>query len=567
MFQMNQIKRLKKIIITILIICTIPVFSVRGETPKSNYSSKNLAISILKFFPLRTVIKVNKNTPLFAEVKNNGDTATFWCRIILPDGVQLVKGEEDKSIGTLKNGEVIDLNWAVKFNHPGEFTLSLIVYNENYSRQKDITVDATDRYWTETDFYLSAYNPPYSQHGPPYDDSVLEYYRDANFHNLMWVRDEDELINKMHEFGFTYLLDIADIVGEDNLRGDPYIMPPPINDQQLQDIENAVNRHIDDPLLIGYYLCDEPFPTGFQNIAKVIKKIREIDPERPCLVNLWPYFPADDETDYEIGDDAYVETFLQTTKAEILCYDRYIFYNEGYDEQDYYFDQIERIRKFSLLYNLPFYNIIQGVGTNGTSVEYLDWRTPDENEMRWLVYTTLTYGAHGIIWFHWDHEWGVTGNPCGPQVYPQIQRLNAEINKIGPIMVKLKTTLVYHTDRENYIESIPLLKRMVPPQNSTLIVGFFKDKDGFENYFMLMNKDYKHEVNGEVKFDSTLSKLKVFNIETGAWEDVPFQNSLSGSSFNIHLRKGGGKLFYFERKTDYLPTPVIDINRIRTLSE
>jgi len=408
--------------------------------------------------------------------------------------------------------------------------------------------------WQPQEFLLSAYNPPFAWHGPPYEDSVFTYYKDANFDNLLWVRDDDALMQKVHEHGFTYFLDVGRLIGEDVLRGSPDGDPPGITEEMLQDLDAAIAKYRDDPDLIGYYLCDEPFPSGFQNIATVVQRIRQQDPARVSFVNLWPYF------ENEIGDDAYIEDFIQTVQPEVVCSDRYNFFGDAegntWDENDEYFAQLERLRRHALLHGIPFCNIIQAVGTVGTSVGYpeceengadecLEWRTPNSAEHRWLVYSSLAYGVHGIIWFHWDHEWGVTGNPDRDIIYPSIQSLNGEIAVLKDIMLHLTTTQVYHTDDPNsagagdgYVEVAG---------DAGLVVGLFEDEEGNEDYFMIMNKDYAQPVDPVITINAILDGVQVFNVETNQWEDVPFEPEASGVSISAHLREGGGKLFRIDR--------------------
>ena len=51
---------------------------------------------------------------------------------------------------------------------------------------------------------------------------------------MLWVRDDNKLIDMVHKFKFTYLLDIGSLVGEENLRGDPYKPPPNIDEETLK---------------------------------------------------------------------------------------------------------------------------------------------------------------------------------------------------------------------------------------------------------------------------------------------------------------------------------------------
>ncbi len=416
------------------------------------------------------------------------------------------------------------------------------------------TIKNRDESLQPKEFLLSAYNPPFAWYGPPFNDSVFIYYKNANFDNMLWVRDDEELMKKVRKYKFKYLISIRDLFiendsnGVDFLRGvkewengdETYnVTPEDITEKMLERVDRIIEKYKDDPNLIGYWICDEPFPSAYKNIAKVVKRIKENDPNHYSLINIG---------DNEYTTDRNIEKFIDTTEVKVLCYDRYNFFN-GYDINDQYFERLAMMRRHALKHNIPFYNIIQAVGTNGTSAEDLDWRTPNRAEHRWLVYSSLAYGVHGIIWFHWDHEWGVTGNPDRKIIYPSIQSINAETKTLRDIMFRLTTTNVYHIDKNLYYggeSSNRLIKEI--SNNANLVVGLFKDKAGNENYFMLMNKDYSEPIEAEMEIKYTLSFLKVFNVKTNKWENIPFEKDSSGTKFTVRLRKGGGKLFKFKRK-------------------
>ncbi len=441
----------------------------------------------------------------------------------------------------------------------GLFLLTDIVY-----AQKNTVVK--DEHQKMQEFLLSAYNPPgTSTATPPYADTLFIDYKNAGFDNFLWIYDDDSLLQKIHQYGFKYFVNIQSIGNEDDdieflLRGENEEAPPDITENLLQELDTLVDKYKDDPDLLGYYICDEPFASGFDNIAKVVARIREKDPTRICYVNLWSYFVNEegDNTPVE-GDENYIENFIQKTNIDLLSSDRYNFYNlleDGdYDDNEEYFNQIERIRKKALKYDIPFCNIVQAVGTNGTSVswdsqgdgEHLDWRTPSKAEHRWLVYSSLAYGVHGIVWFHWDCcDWGVIENPDRDSIYPSLQSINQEIDSLKQIMFGLKTKNVYHLNGKQIsrLTNTPDII-LEASQNISLIAGSFENENDNENYFMLMNKDYYNSVSAQIKINYLLNNFEVFNVNDNIWEIVPFETESSGDVFDINLRAGGGKLYRF----------------------
>ncbi len=492
--------------------------------------------AIDKLLALRSVIKEQADIPFFAVVKNKGDIqAQLSSKLTLPEGAILISGELNNEHGILFKEVADTIKWKIRFNSLGKYDVKLKLFSNTDTTEKILKINVTDEYWKQNEFLLSAWSPPYAWYPAPYEDSVFSYYKNANFDNALWVRDDDALIQKIHQFDLKYFLLITPIFGEPLLRGIHDEIPPDITEDMLLTLDAIIDKYKNDPNLLGYHICDEPHIQAFKNIEKVVTRIREKDPTRLSFVNIWPNVIKDK------GSASYIDKLLQTTKLELLSYDRYNFYN-GYDGGEY-FSNLSLIRRYALKYDVPFCNIIQAIGTNGTEQEQLNWRTPSQSEHRWLVYSSLTYGVHALIWFHWHNRWGLTGNPDRENIYPSIQSINAEIDSLKNIMVHLNTTEVYHTTTPNDNWKLPengIVSSV--SNNANLLIGYFKDGDD-KDYFMLMNKDYNDSSFTQITLNYILDSLEVFNVEINKWEQVPFSNGNSGSTFNVHFHPGGGKLF------------------------
>jgi len=497
--------------------------------------------SITNFTPIRVIFKQNEEIPLFATVMNQGDVETQLNSILtLPEGVILGNGSLENDHGTMFRELTDSLNWTIMFNDLGEYDLSLRLFNESDTTEKIYSFKVTDKYWEPEKFLLSTWSPPYAWYGQPYEDTVFSYYKNANIDNMLWARDDDALIQKAQQYGLKYYLLITNIIGEEYLRAPNKEVPPDVTEEMLQKLDVAIDKYKDDPNLLGYHICDEPHKQAFPNIGKVVERIREKDPTKLSFVNIWP-----SGNEYQ----EYIDGLLQICKLELLSYDRYHFHN-GYDEEASYFSNLNVIRKNAIKYDIPFCNIIQAIGTNGTVEEDLNWRTPNRAEHRWLVYSSLAFGVHGLVWFHWHLDWGLTGNPDREIIYPSIQSINAEIDSLSQIMLHLTTTGAYHTITNENSWKLPsdgIVKTI--DDNANLVVGYFKDDDDNEDYFMLMNKDYTDTINAQVTLNFILDSLQVFNVEEDKWEQVEFANSFSGAVFNLPLRAGGGKLLKLAGET------------------
>lgn len=485
----------------------------------------------------RTQIVPGQRVPVVATLRNPGPTAQgFTVEVVLPQAATLLHGPRVAQ-GLLEADATLPLRWVVRFDAVGEHVLRVRVTEDSGAvTEQALTIPVYATAWRQRAFFLSAYNPPFAWREPPYDDALLARYREANFDHLLWVRDDAELMDKVHRFGLRYFLDIADFIGEEQLRGADG-PPPPVSEAQLQALDRLVEAYKDDPLLTGYYICDEPSPEAFPNVARVVERIRSHDRTRPVFIDLYPYFYEDE------GSPAYLEAFLQTVRPDWLPFDRYVFFN-GWEELDQYLSQLRLIRGYARQYDIPFVAFIQGVGTNDTPAAYLDWRTPTEAEQRWMIYTALTYGAHGIVWFHWDDRWGVTGNPDGEVVYPAIQRLNAELQTLGPEMLPLTSVDAYSTGTHLVVFPGEPGPKLVASE-SELVVGVFRSSSGAVDHFMLTNRDIFEPVEARVSVRQPLARLEAFDVDRGRWQPVAFENRGGQAHFELVLEPGQGRLFRF----------------------
>ncbi len=511
------------------------------ETVKIDYIrivSVGVKPHIANFTPLRTVLKIGHDIPLMAILENIGDKKGDMSSLLqLPSGVELLSGDV-KNGHSISPGDKDTLFWEIRNQTAEKDTVKLTLWSENDTIISEKEFVFRERYWRQNEFLLSAWSPPYAWYGQPYEDTVFAYYKNAHFDNMLWVRDDDVLMQKVQQYDLKYFLLITNIIGEEYLRAPDKKIPPDVTEEMLQKLDIVVDKYIDDPNLLGYHICDEPHKQAFPNIGKVVGRLRDIDPERLSFVNIWPSSE---------GYDEYIDNLLQTAKLDLLSYDRYHFFN-GYDGGSY-FSNLETIRRFALKYDIPFCNIIQAIGTNGTSEEDLNWRTPNRAEHRFLVYSSLAYGVHAFIWFHWHGDWGLTGNPDRDIIYPSIQSLNAEIDSLKEIMLSLKTTGVYQTKPAPGANPLPadgLIQSV--SDNADLVIGYFKDKAD-KDYFMLMNKNYNDSVDVNIDFNGIVGGLRFFDVISSEWFSFYNSDSSGHSEFNTILRPGGGKLFTFDTFT------------------
>ena len=499
--------------------------------------------AITNFTPLRTIFKQNVEIPLLAMIQNDGDIeAALSTKLILPEGVTLVNGSIENEHGIIFKEAADTLNWIIKFENLGQHELILKLFNESDTIEKSIVLNVTDQYWVQNKFFLSAWSPP------ALTTDAYNYYDTANFQLVLSVPPDEVSVTLAEQYGMEYQLRAGSLIGEHNyLRAPDNIAPEDLTADDLAKLDGMISTFKDREGVLGYYLTDEPNANAFPNLGKTVSYLRERDPTRLSFINLFPTYASDEQLGTPTYDE-HVRQFLDVVKPEILSYDHYHFFN-GYDGGGY-FTNLGIIRKWALTYDVPFCNIIQAIGTNGTSETQLNWRSPSAAEHRWLVYSSLAYGAKAIVWFHWDHSWGLTGSPDRVALYASIQNLNQEINKIGNILFNINSVGVHHSKT---IDS----KLQLPPDgivkavsdNADILIGYFKDAEQ-NDYFMLMNKNYNDSVIAKITLNGTAEDLQYFDVDKNQWQVVSKENVLGESIFDVPLRPGDGRLFLVGRLTE-----------------
>ena len=491
---------------------------------------------IAAFKPLRTVCKQDQAFPFVAIIKNSGDrSADFDISLNLPPALSKVNGTDLSLSHTLLPDQRDTLSWTLLGTSVGTYVLTLSVDPGNENSMIDtLQLAIADQYWQQTEFFLSAWSPPGT------NDDAYQIYKDANFNHVLSLYQPFEAnYPRVEQFEFACQMHLGSLIGEhEYLRAPDNIKPADLTDEQLVVLDTPIETYRTRNNVKGYYLTDEPNALAFPNLGKVVQHIREKDPTRLSFINLFPTYANKDQ----LGTDTYdehVEQFLDIVKPELLSYDHYHFFN-GYDGSGY-FGNLGIIRKWALRYDIPFCNIIQAVG-----YDVLNWRIPSHEEHRWLVYSSLAYGAKALIWFHWDHEWGVTGSVAYTQLAESIRKLNIEINHLGPELIPLRSCGVYHSDAEpSKPLALPADGIVVSTGGAGLVIGVFKDPNDAD-FLMIMNKSYENSVTAPIMLRSQLSSLAVFDADSGMYQiRDDYQVSEQGTTFDLTLLPGQGKLITF----------------------
>ncbi len=322
-------------------------------------------------------------------------------------------------------------------------------------------------------------------------------------------------------------------------------------------VGEVIADYADHPALFGFYLQDEPNYANFEPLGMVREEFETRDPEHLAYINLFPTYA----NVRQLGTPTYadhVERFLDIVKPHVLSYDHYCLLRDGGIRPDY-FENLRIIRDAGLRHGVPPWQII-------LSLAHLAYRDPTEAEMRWQVYTSLAYGMKGIMYFtYWtptslaeQDRFGIVDAEGRPQrLYPIVRQLNAEMRALGPVLLNLTSTGVYHTGEvPRGAMRLGTDAIVQAPEEVPLVIGLFEDAEAAQ-HMMLVNRDYEQPVEFAVRLLPHVTGVTEISAEDGS--EVACE--LAEGVLAVALPAGGGRLYRLQTQFDY-PQPPEFLDRI-----
>lgn len=265
-------------------------------------------------------------------------------------------------------------------------------------------------------------------------------------------------------------------------------------------------------LVWGYHVADEPDTDQLAEVAAQVQAFRRADSRHPAYVNLFA------RAGEHIGD------YLQAVRPDFLSYDFYQWwygpYQKWWEGSTGYFSRLEQHRDAALAAGIPLINWVEVVA-NRHDDRYRNAPVPSDShpKVRQSLYTGLAYGLKGVQWFHGGllFDEGTTDlNECGRHV----ASLNAELEVLGPVLLGLESTGVYHTP------PLPRGTREAPgqhwvlPEGGELVLGVLGDSAGGD-FLMVANRRPDSGCPARLVFQRRIAGLERLDCGTGAWESVP----------------------------------------------
>ena len=369
--------------------------------------------------------------------------------------------------------------------------------------------------------------------GPAMTDAVAKQMADGGF-NLVWCNEKE--------------LDVAQRHGLRAMLYEGLVSPASLdNPEQRAKLDALIDRVKTHPALYCYFITDEPTASTFPSWAKLFAYLRERDPAHMAYLNLLPTYATNEQLgtkgDVTTAFREYLRQYIETVKPALISWDHYQFMIHGADTGQYFLN-LALIREASQKADIPFLNIVQAASWEAGV------RVPTPEEVRYLAYTTLAYGAQGISYYvyccagHTGMIAHADGTPTA--LYAPLCTLNREFVAIAAQLQPLKSLAIYHTGMlpEGAV-SLPASAPFrldppvaplayAPPQKVKGILLAYFGTPGKPTHVLVVNMDYEKSVKTSVVGPGA---LEVFNPKTGTWKASP-----NGDRANMLLVPGGGKL-------------------------
>lgn len=306
----------------------------------------------------------------------------------------------------------------------------------------------------------------------------------------------------------------------------------------------------DGPRVWGYAVRDEPSAADFPDLKQKADAIRQAHPGKLAYINLFPDYADKDQLGTETYEE-HVAEFIDILQPAVLSMDHYPIFHPDRDGREGYCRNLETFRTQSQAAGIPFWNFFN-------TMPYGPHTDPTEGQLRWQVYTSLAYGARGVLYFCYYTPGGAEFPKGGAIIqrdgrrtrhYGEAQRLNAALKNLGPTLMELTSTAVVRVAESEgdgareKLAGLPIteLARDTVDPPLDYLVGAFTHTDG-RRAVLLNNYRFAFTAWPTVVFDAPLESVMEVDQETGAMRPV-LDYSPAMEGLQLSLGAGEGRLF------------------------
>jgi len=296
--------------------------------------------------------------------------------------------------------------------------------------------------------------------------------------------------------------------------------------------EETVKKAKDNPALLGYFIADEPPATRFADIAELIARVRSIDKEHICYVNMLPDMGKELLGGYNFKD--YIAKSIETLDTKVVSYDFYPIRNYGVEQLMYcYLDTVSHVSREA---GLPFWAF-------ALLVEHAVFTRPSLESLRFQVFADLAYGAQGIEYFTYSrpvyNDYYIApvdefGNKT--YLYDVVKQMNSEIRQLSCVFKGSEGHEVRHfggplEEGIPVLDSIPEVFSKFEGNGTHGLLSMFNN-DGHA-FYLIQNCDLENDLDIDLDFSRPVKRVS----KDGALTDA--------STWNFPYRITPGDIIIF----------------------
>lgn len=318
------------------------------------------------------------------------------------------------------------------------------------------------------------------------------------------------------------------------------------NSSLLTSIVNAISAYSTHPAYAGQYLYDEPGKTQFDALNNVIVAYKNAFPGKFAHVNLFPTYATGGIQANNYDD--YINTWFSKNKLNYVSYDHYPLLENGVTND--YFKNLSLLRDKAAIADIPLHTYIQTLSF--TSPGLPSRRTPSETDIRWQVYSSLTFGAKAIQYFaYWTpvsatETFGQAMISIGgykTQQYGYVQKVNNEVRELGKILASCKSMgIIRNTKAGDAVIALNSTISSYAPitglTGDSALLGCFEGPNG-EKKAMLLNSSCTNPAAVKISLNGSVNSCYIW---IGGKR---YFHTVNNNELNISLGAGEGVLIEF----------------------
>jgi len=279
------------------------------------------------------------------------------------------------------------------------------------------------------------------------------------------------------------------------------------------DPEGTVRRFMNHGALAGYYLSDEPGSSLFPSLGEWVCRIKAVDSQHPCYINLLPNF-ADA---LQLGLPSYreyVQQFIGKVPTQLLSFDNYpVTGTTNEDIRERWYENLEIFSEEAAKAGIPFW----AFALTGAHSPYPE---PTLAALRLQVYSDLAYGAQGIQFFtYWTlydpGGYNFNNAPIGPdgsktEVYDKLKSITGEIKGLSDVFLGAKLLSVAHTGAKipvgtRRLSVLPKPVTFFETEGMGAVVSMMEK--GTSLYLVVVNRDLTDPMTLRIRFTAGVGKI------------------------------------------------------------